>query len=57
MLGINRKAQCHECKNDIRVQQKDGTEATEKWVCKAYKNGCPENVIVKAEKCPKFIQD
>lgn len=36
---------CKKCKNLIGCKQPDGTENTEIWVCKAYKDGIPGEIL------------
>jgi hypothetical protein len=57
MLVINPKAQCNTCQRRIQVKQPDGTEASEKWVCPAYKGGIPHETTVKAKKCKHYVKD
>ena len=50
MLILNPKAQCNDCKHDIKVKQPDGTELTEHWRCNRYAN-VPNAMTVYHQPC------
>ncbi len=56
MLVIHQEPQCWDCKNEPRVVQPDGTEATEKWVCNYYRSRIPYNILIKKDVCAHYIQ-
>jgi len=51
MLIVNSLADCNECIIKRRVEQPDGTEKSEKFVCEEYPDGIPPDITLRIDRC------